>query len=105
MEERFHCEAFPIWTLGPVPKLIKGQELLAILRPIIVAVPVDKYKDGGETNIDAGGHVTDEALLVDDAFVTKRRLGGGISKSWVRVSWRLEHDIWVRRVEGECGGW
>ena len=70
VQKWLNCESFPILTLGPVPELIQCHQLVLILRPIIVAVPVNKDTNRGEPNIGSDCHIPEETLLINDALFT-----------------------------------
>jgi len=42
-----------------------------ILRPVIVAVPINKDTNSGESDVNSNCHVSEETLLVDDAFLAR----------------------------------
>ena len=69
VQKRLHRKPFPVLALRPVPQLIKRHELLPILRPVIVAIPIDEDAHGGKPDVQPDCHVPEEALLVDDALL------------------------------------
>ena len=97
VQKWLNCESFPILALGPVPELIQCHQLVLILRPIIVAVPVNKDTNRGEPNIGSDCHIPEETLLINDALFTFKF--NFMRNCKVRVPWRLIHDIWVGGIK------
>mmetsp|Transcript_17038 Transcript_17038/g.49349 ORF Transcript_17038/g.49349 Transcript_17038/m.49349 type:complete len:683 (+) Transcript_17038:872-2920(+) len=71
-------------------ELVEGDQRVAVLRPVVIEVPIDENADGGEADIDADHHVPEEDPRRDELVVA----GPG----------RFRHDVLVRRVEAESRG-
>lgn len=80
-----------ICALTPVGQLAEGNETVAIAGPVVTDVPVGEDQNSGQTNISTDNEVSDKNGRGDDGLIVS---SGG-----------LVHDFWVRRVEGEGGGW